>query len=177
MRDGTTFILLMLTLSCQAPKADVRDELNGMWVYNPEFLVGDTVSSTIEENFEPQAVVVDEYLIATDSGYYEHHYENSRLTNISKRSELWIQELIFQTDSAGTVLYYDLDTAVDYKEHPRIFASNLSFQIVATDDGLMLIAKDLNYLDTASIVEFSGDRLVLLDKHGHKEAMTRLKEL
>ena len=122
-------LFLLLLLSCNEPE-DLRSELDGLWAYNPDFAIGDTISQYFEDAFEPDTKPISEFEIRTDSGYYVHTYENSELLTVKERTALWIQEYEFVTDTSGILYFYDYDTAKTHDFPPKFQASSEEFTIL-----------------------------------------------
>ena len=164
MKNLINILLLVLIFSCSLkPEKSLRMKLEGKWVYEPSLLSGDTIIRGMLESFTD--TTVDYTIRKLDSGIYEFRYINGELVTIQPYNVEWITEFVFDTDSTGNQLYYQMDTLKDKDENQYFNIAEHSFLIKKIGKQYELVNSFLSHSDT-SMISFINQRQ-LEQKYGN----------
>ena len=161
MRTLLIALLIITLYSCnQEPEASIQDNLSGMWSYEPVKLFGDTISTQMNIEFNPIYKETKIHTIRTDSGVFQHHYANEKLVWLRAYDNLWIQEITFDNDTTGHLVYYEIDTSKTYSMHPRDIANSWNFEFYQKNKDYVFILNNAYMKDTLTVKSVLNDELI-----------------
>nr|WKN33998.1 hypothetical protein K4G66_16580 [Tunicatimonas sp. TK19036] len=158
-------IIFFGLISCTDPTSNRKIEnlLAGQWQYEPVAWNGDTISYEISDDFDSTVSTTEKITLQTDSGNYQHIYQNDSLISIKPYKDRWIAEYVFDDESSGTLYHYIIDAPID-REHPRLFGQKSRFRINIEDsisEIEVIYEADSAFVSEERIIKITFDTLIL----------------